>query len=73
MHKTELESKSVSTLWSRRLLLENGEKSSQNGEPLDNFELGNHNMAAVMFYQEKWNGSKQAGLEKKEINRKEIN
>lgn len=50
MYKIEFESKFVLILWSRRFLLENGEKLSQNGELLDNFELGNYNMAVVMFY-----------------------
>lgn len=63
---TELKSKSLSALQSSWLLLENGERQSEKGEPLSDFNLGNHNIMAVIFYGERWNYGVQAGLEKRD-------
>lgn len=41
-------------------------RGSQKNKPLSNFELGNHNMVARLFYGEKFNDSVQANLEKRE-------
>lgn len=41
-------------------------RGSQKNKPLSNFELGIHNMVAMVFYAEKFNGGVQANLEKRE-------
>lgn len=42
-------------------------RGSQKNEPLSDFDWGNHNLVAMVFYGEKFTDSIQAGLEKREI------
>lgn len=42
-------------------------RGSQKNEPLGDFDWGNHNLVAMVFYGEKFTDSVQAGLEKREI------